>query len=296
MGEDVFHKFAIAALLCGLPGVALAADEKQERKPDWAVAVDGGTTFGGGLGNQPFVSLSLTRNLDDNYVRVSVSQISADTNARTAIFVPATTRLVRLSGGLALGDFTLEGYGTFGDRAFDARNVRRANNTTINISSSGSIAGGGASLTYDLALSERLFLSPYVAIDYSRITTARVVTGTGLANPLLLNESQSGVTGSGGATLQYVFGPKDRHLLAFTGSALTTSNDASVNRSNATGATGNALGVLNGNGVSDTWGEIALTGSFGLNDRLSFTVNAVRTLGFAIGDTTSISGGLRLAF
>lgn len=292
----MFHKVLIAALACGLPGVALAADEQDKRTTDWAVALDGGTTFGGGLGNQPFVALSLTRNLDDNYIRLSVSQISADTNARTAIFVPATTRLVRLSGGLALGDFTLEAYGTIGDRSFDARNVRRANGTTVNIASSGSIAGGGASLTYDIALSERLFLSPYVGLDYSSITTARVVTGATVTNPLLLNQTQSGVTGSGGATLQYIFGPKDRHLLAFTGSVLTTSNNASINRSDAVGTNGNALGVLGGNGVSATWGELAATGSFGLTDRLSFTVNGVRTLGFNGGDVTSISGGLRLAF
>lgn len=291
-------KYMIVLGLLMAPTVAHAAEEKEQSDPPlkWSVGVDGGISAGGGQGTQPSVAVTITRNFGEHYVRLSLSQLSADPSARNQILVPATTRQISLAGGLAFGDFTLEGHASFGDRAFRARDIRRPNSQLISISSSGSIAGGGASLTYDLALNDSLFLSPSVAIDYTRITTARVINLTGAAAPTLLNQSQSGVTASAGVALQKLFGPRSRHAVAINGAVVTTSNNASVNRSNVVGAAASGINILQGTGLSDTWGEIGGVASFGLTRQVSFTVNAVRTVGLSFGNITSVTGGFRLAF
>jgi len=70
-----------------LPGIAQAAEEKEQSEPPlkWSVGVDGGISAGGGQGTQPIVAVTITRNIGEHYVRVSFSQLSADPSARALV-------------------------------------------------------------------------------------------------------------------------------------------------------------------------------------------------------------------
>lgn len=279
-----------------LTGAARAeTPDKPDEKPlPWSFSIDGGTSTGGGQGDQPFIAIGLTRHIGNGYVGLGASQIEADTSGRLGTLLPATTRQLKLSGGIATGPWSFDIYGAIGDRRFDATLFTRAAGTAT-LNQSGQTAGAGGSVTYDMPVGRGWFLSPSVSVDYSHVETERVLTGPG-GRMTTQRQPEDGVTGTAGMALQRIFGHHGQHALALTAAFVTTSNDAAVNRSIATGTAARALGILQGAGGADSWGEFGAMASFGLTRRLVFNLSASRTAGIAQGDSTSVSGGFKLRF
>lgn len=282
--------FLAITALCA-PGSAIAADDDRKK---WAIAIDGGTSTGGNQADQPFVAVSVTRDIGDSYVQLSVSQIMASDGGSVRDAIPATTRQVKVAGGTSFGALSIDAYASVGDRVFKSARIDRKGRT-ITLAAGGSTASGGIAVTYDHSLSSTLFLSPFLALDYDRVDTARVLVRPG-GGITAVSQPQTGLTGSGGIALQYLFGPSHRHAVVGSATFVTTSNDSAVNRSNAAGGVAKSLGILAGSGRSDSWGELGAIASYGLSDRLSVNIAGVRTLGFGGGDSTSVSVGTRLAF
>ncbi len=277
------------ASLCW-PVTAVAAETGHQ----WSLAVDGGTSTGESQPDQPFVSASITRDIGESYVQLSVSQIATADGGSVRDAIPATTRQVKIGAGTTFGAVSIDGYAIIGDRQFKSARIDRSGRT-VSLETSGSTAGGGVSFTYDIALGAALFLSPYLAVDYNRIETARVLTRPSGA-VTAVQQPETGVTASSGIAVQHLFGPHHSHAIAGLASFVTTSNDAAVDRSNAAGGAAKSLGILAGAGNSDSWGELGAIASFGLNHRLSVNIAGVRTIGFDGGDSLSISAGAKITF
>jgi outer membrane autotransporter protein len=190
---------------------------------------------------------------------------------------------------------SLDGYVSLGRRKFAPEAFQRANGTAIAIASNGKTSGIGASLTYDASIGKHLFLSPFVALDYARIDTARAFT---LPNGGLISqkEKQDGVTGSIGASLQLLFGKDDAHSLGPYAALVSSSNATAYSRGSAPAAMARLLGTLDAAGRKDSWGEYGATASFKLAKPLRIDVSVVRTAGFIGSESTSASAGVRVRF
>jgi len=163
------------------------------------------------------------------------------------------------------------------------------------ISSSGNAFGVGGAISYDLALNQRLFLTPTIAVDYNQLDIARVLQGqngeiTGIEN------TEDGVTGTFGLALQRIFGADDNHVGSIVGNLVTTSNTTSFNPGTNQSAVLRALATRDQPGQKDSWSEVGVAFSFALGKRLRLDLSVLQTIGFLNSDATSFSTGLRYSF
>jgi len=282
----------LAAATALVPGIAGAAEK------NWTLDVSGGLTALGDEGDQPFVRVGIRRDFGDVYVRLSGTYIdSEEPDGRGAAFVPASSKQISLSAGWQLGDLTIDAYGTLGDRDFKSVTIQRPGGSQqLTVDTNGDLAALGIGLAYDFAATSRLWLTPFAALDYSRIDTARAVLGPGGSTLVVDESSEDGVTWSGGLTLQQQFGADAQHNIGLYGALVATSNTGSVVRTSRIGDTAGATRVLDGIDDGDTWVEFGLVGGFGLSDSVSLDYSIIRSAGLNPSETTAASVGLRIFF
>jgi Autotransporter beta-domain len=282
--------------IAALTAISLAqpAWAQSEERP-WSVSLSGGTTSLENRGDQPFASLSLTRNVADGYVRFTATHVDSRDGEGLLGVVPAKTNIVSLGGGIALGEISLDGYASIGWREFGGESFQRRTGQSITVTSNGKTAAVGASLTYDVPLGDQGFLSPFVSVDYSRVDTARAIIApaVGLVSR---TEKQDGVTGVLGATATYMFGPAQAHSVGGYAAIVTSSNTTSYNRGTSPITAARVLGTLDVPGTKDSWGEYGATASFRLAQPMRIDLSVIRTVGFVGSESTSGSVGLGFSF
>lgn len=293
--SGVFMKLGFTAILASvtLTQPALADTDRETSK--WSVSISGGSTTLENRGNQPFYSIGVTRNLGNGYVRIAATHVDTRDGQGLLGAVPAKTNQITLSGGTSFGSFSLDGYGSLGKRKFGAEAFRRANGASINIASNGKTAAFGASLTYDLPLGQHGFFSPFAALDYSRVDTARAIVAP-VAGLITRKEKQDGVTFTLGGTAQRLFGTGDAHSVGLYGAFVTSSNTTAYNRGTSPVAAARLLGALDVPGSKDSWGEYGATASFRIAKPVTIDLSVIRTAGFVGAESTSGSVGLRFSF
>ena len=281
-----------AVLAAAVPGTALGAEQP------WTLDISGGLTALGDEGDQPYASIGIRRDFGDMYVKIAGTYIDSDApDDIGAVFVPAESKQLTLSAGWQLGDLGIDVYGTIGDRDFKSVSVQRPGGTQrLTVNTSGDLFAIGASLAFDIAAGERWWVTPFAALDYSKIDTARVVLGPG-GGTLIVDESdEDGVTGSGGVTVQRQFGDEARHSVGLYGAFVTTSNTSSLVRTSRSGDTTGATRILDGVGSGDTWVEFGLVGGFALSGSVNLDYSVIRSAGLRPSETTAASLGLRFFF
>jgi outer membrane autotransporter protein len=286
------YLIGLAVLASAVPAAAIAAERP------WTLDVSGGLTALGDEGDQPFASIGIRRDFGDMYVRLAGTYIDSDEpDDIGAAFVPAESKQLTLSAGWQLGDLGIDIYGTIGDRDFKSISVQRPGGTQrLTVNTSGDLAALGASLAYDIAAAERWWVTPFVAVDYSQVDTARVVLGPG-GSTLRVDESEEdGVTGSGGVTVQRQFGDDARHSVGIYGALVVTSNTSSLVRTSRVGDTTGATRILEGVDNGDTWVEFGVVGSFVLSQSVNLDYSLIRSAGLRPSETTAASLGLRFFF
>ncbi len=283
---------ALLATVC-LARPAAAKDAGDDA--GWSLSLSGGTTTLENQGDQPFASIGLTHAFGESYARITGTHVSTRSGQGLVGAVPAKTDQLTLAGGTAFGAFSLDAYVSLGQRHFSPERFQRANGRTITIASNGHTRGAGAALTYDAPLGDHAFFSPFVAVDYARIDTARAITRPN-GSLVSQTETQDGVTGTAGATLQYLFGTGSAHSLGPYGAFVTSSNTTAYTRGAAPVAMARLLGALDVPGRNDSWAEYGASASFALARPLRLDLSVVRTAGFAGRDSLSASAGLRVSF
>lgn len=290
-----FMKSALAAILASIIFVQPAQAETEKAAPNWSVSLAGGTATLENRGDQPFVSLGVTRNLKNAYVRLSVTHVDTRDGQGLLGSVPARTNQLTLAGGTSFGPVSLDGYVAFGKRKFGAEAFRRVTGQTINITSDGKTSAIGASLTYDIPLGQHGFLSPFAALDYSRVDTARAIA-VPVRGLITQKEKQDGVTFTAGGTAQFLFGAEDAHSIGAYGAFVTSSNTTAYNRGTSPVAAARLLGALDVPGVKDSWAEYGATASFRIARPMRLDLSVIRTAGFGNAQSTSGSVGVRFSF
>jgi Autotransporter beta-domain len=288
-------KFLASAALALVSLPATAEAKEADDAARWTLSLSGGTTSLENRGDQPFASIGISRAFGDSYVRLTGTHVSSRDGQGLTAAVPAKTYQISLAGGTSFGAVSLDGYVSIGRRHFAREAFQRANGTSISIASNGKTSGVGASLTYDAAIGKHMFLSPFIAVDYARIDTARAITRPN-GSLIAQKEKQDGVTGSLGASLQILFGQDDAHSVGPYAAFVSSSNTTAYNRASAPVAIAKLLGTLDAPGGKDSWGEYGATASFRIAAPLRVDLSVVRTTGFQGSNSTSASAGVRFSF
>ncbi len=276
--------------------ISPAAYAQSDTAPKWRLDVSGGITSFGGDQEQPYISTTLRRDLGDLYVSLGGSLVGYDGPAPAiGETIPATTRQAVLGFGYQNDALSLDSYVSLGDRDFDTIDIATQNGAVVQFEADGSSWGSGIAITYQQPLGGRWFISPFASLDYSEIDTVQAIQGP--VNQLFAREvEESGVTGSGGATLQYALGEEFQHSLGFYSAFVATSNAASTTRIGAAGSATSASQPVAGAGDGDGWFEYGASASFSLSDRVFLDFFVSRTAGLRFGEATSGSVGLSFTF
>ena len=104
---------------------------------------------------------------------------------------------------------------------------------------------------------------------------------------------EKGVTGVAGLSAERIWAGGSLGLY-LAGAA--TSNSASINRQGSGLAASRTQQLVPADDEGDSWFEYGVTGSLQLTRDLSVDALLVRTAGFARGEATSASAGLRVRF
>lgn len=286
----------MAPMLLSAPAAAQEAAPGQAPEKDrpWTLSLTGGITAVQAQSDQPFVALGLARNFGDAFVKAELTYVGSG-NAR-ALTIPADTWIGTLSAGTYAGNLGLEGHVSLGTRRFDASSFRTQAGTPITVGRSGSLFGIGGSLSYDIAVADAVFVTPYVGVDYSKIDFAVALTGPNGRPVNSQQQSSDGVTGSAGVSISHVFA-NDGGSVALSGTFNTASNIAAVAQVGAgqrtAAGTPRLVDTLN---VGGSWGELAGSVSFNASKAIAVDLSVIQTLSFPFGDTTAGIVGLRFRF
>ncbi|QLC23956.1 autotransporter outer membrane beta-barrel domain-containing protein [Parasphingopyxis algicola] len=286
----------LALTLAITPHSVYAQGDDASDQRNWSIMVSGGITAFGEDQEQPFVSAALRREFGDFHL--SLGGVLVGYDGPPPIIgdtIPATTRQLVLGAGYGTSAFALDAYISIGDRDFDRIMLTAPNGTILNFNADGSSRATGASATYQIALGGRWYLSPFVALDYSEIDTLQAIAGP-TGDLVARRISESGVTGSGGATLQYALGMQSQHSLGLYTGLVSTSNAASTTRIGRTGAVTSATQRIDGAGDGDTWLEYGVSTNFTLSQAVVLDLAVSRTTGLKFGEATSASAGVSVAF
>lgn len=272
------------------------AQEQIEKNPDtnWTIGISGGVTSIEGNSDQQFGSISLSRDFGDAYAGISLTHVDSGNVAGLINAVPASTTEMGLNAGTSFDALSFDGYLSVGKRNFDVESIER-NGLMASISSSGNAFGIGGAINYDIPLSNSIFLTPSVAVDYNELDTARIVQGPS-GQQVAIENNENGVTGTFGLAAQKIFGNSGNHVGALLANIVTTSNTTSFNPGTSQSAVLRALATRDQPGQKDSWAEIGGAVSLAVAPKLRLDISALQTIGFLDTDATSVSLGLRYAF
>jgi hypothetical protein len=274
----------VLALLC-LPGTASAAN--------WTLELSGGLAALPDEGSQPFLAATLSRDLGALQLRGGIAWYGgSDEEAAAMALLPAETWQATVGAGYLTGRVLIDVYASVGRRRFDpvVRDLR--NNQVFRFETEGGLFTLGGSLTLDAPLGGGWTAAPFVSASYSALDTARTITPPTGA-PLIDERTEKGATGSVGLSLERAWAGAS---LAFYAAGAATTNRASVDRQGSATLAARVPGLTAAADGGDAWLEYGLSGSVALSQRVSLDAAVVRTAGFADGETTSVSAGLRLRF
>ncbi|WP_164157611.1 autotransporter outer membrane beta-barrel domain-containing protein [Sandarakinorhabdus rubra] len=287
-------KRVMVALLALAAAPALAQANAADDSRPWTLSASGGITAIQAQADQPFVGLGLRRDFGSSWVKLEGTWVGSG-DARGAT-IPADTWIGTLSAGTYVGNLGLDAYVSAGRRSFDGAALRGPGGQAITVDRSGSIFGVGGSISYDLALSERLFLTPFVGADYNNIDFAAALTGPGGGVIGSQRQSSDGITGSAGVSLAHLFA-NDGGSIGLSAAVSTASNIAAVGQVgfvNRPGANTPRFADIPNEGGS--WGELGASLSLNASKAVAIDLSVIQTVSFPFGDTTAGIVGLRFRF
>lgn len=288
---------AAAMLVAGAGGAAAqegGAAAPAEKDRPWTLSLLGGITAVQAQADQPFASLGLSRNFGNAWVKGEITYVgSGDARALT---IPADTWIGGLSAGTYVGNLGLEAHALLGTRRFDASSFRNAAGAAITVGRSGSLFGLGGSISYDIAVADRLFITPYAGVDYNQIDFAVALTGPAGRPISSQQQSADGVIGSAGAAITHMFA-NDGGSIGLNAAINTASNIAAVAQVGTGQRT--AAGTprfVDAPKTSGSWGELGASLSFNASKAVAIDLSVIQTVSFPFGDTTAAIAGLRFRF
>lgn len=259
---------------------------------DWALDLSGGLAALPDQGSQPFAAAMLSRSLGAVQLRGGVAWYGGDNKGDSMELLPAETWQATVGAGYSTGRVLVDVYASIGRRNFDPIVRDATNGRTVRIEAEGGLFTLGGSLTLDAPLATGWTAAPFVSVSYSALDTVRTIIPPA-GNPLIDERTEKGVTGTAGVSISrdWAGGSFGVYL-----AGAATSNRASVDRQGSAVLAARVPGLFAEDEGGDAWIEYGLNGSIALSEAVSLDAAVIRTLGFADGETTSVSAGLRIAF
>jgi hypothetical protein len=297
-GSEMMLKQVMALAVAAIAVPALA--QRDDSRP-WTLSATGGITAIQAQADQPFVGLGIKRDFGSSWLKLEGTWVGSG-DARGAT-IPADTWIGTLSAGTYAGNLGLDAYVSAGRRSFDAASFRTQAGQPITVDRSGSIFGVGGSISYDIAVGDKLFFTPFVGADYNNIDFAIALTGPGGNVIGSQNQSSDGVTGSAGVSLAHLFA-NEGGSISVSGAISTASNIAAVGQIGfASGGT--TTGGRPGSNTprfadipnqGGSWGELGASLSVNASKAIAIDLSVIQTISFPFGDTTAGIVGLRFRF
>ena len=297
MKFSVYAALALSGALAFTSAGASAAT--QDDAANWTLSASGGITAIQAQADQPFAAIGLKHDFGSNWLKLEGTYVGSG-NARGAT-IPAKSWIGTLSAGTYAGNLGLDAYVSAGTRSFDAASFTTQAGAPITVDRSGSLFAVGGGISYDVALTDRLFLSPFVGVDYNKIDFALALFGPGGRPVSSQRQSSDGITGSAGVNLTHLFA-SDGGSIGVSAGVSTASNIAAVGQ---IGFGGGAQGGRPGANLprfadiptqGGSWGELGASLSFNASTAVAIDFNVIQTVSFPFGDTTAGIVGLRFKF
>ncbi len=181
-----------------------------------------------------------------------------------------------------------------GHRSFATQSLRERTGNRLTVDVSNTIFGVGTTLSFDAAVAGHVYASPFVSLDYNRVDTARTVNVRS-PMPFARNNGDTGLAGSAGATVSYVFGAHQGLRLTGYGAVSAGSRNQPFDDDSATVAT-RVVHALSKPAVNSVGVEIGVGTSYALTNDLRVDTAMVRA---SLSDgraTTSGTVALNLRF
>jgi Autotransporter beta-domain len=287
---------AIVQVACALAGAVLVASAAQAKdEPSWTLSASGGITAIQAQADQPFAALGLKRDFGTSWLKLEGTYVGSG-DARGAT-IPADSWIGTLSAGTYVGNLGLDAYVSAGSRSFDAAAFRTAAGNPITVDRSGSLFAVGSSISYDVALTDTLFLTPFAGADYNKIDFAVALTGPAGRPISSQRQSSDGVTGTAGINLAHLFAGEGGSV-GVSAAISTASNIAAVGQIGfaTRGTAANTPRFADNPNQSGTWGELGANLSFNASKAIAVDLSVIQTVSFPFGDTTAGIVGLRFRF
>ncbi|MEP3227523.1 MAG: autotransporter domain-containing protein [Parasphingorhabdus sp.] len=281
----------VMVALCGATPVHAAEGEVNKQ---WEIGFSIGTNMIADAEDQTSITASVTREFDDAYLRLAASFSDPIATPGLLQSVSSKTQQISVSGGIGANAFSIDGRLSLGRRQFESESIATNFNPLV-IDSDGTIFGVGASVTYDIAVSDHGFLSPSIGLDYDSVDIARLVT-TPAGRLINAKEREHGFSGSAVISYAHVFGDNLDHNIGPYVALVASSNNVAFS-SAATGERAVQLDAIrNIPGQGDIWLDFGGSASFGLSKNLRLRLSASQTLGFAGPEASSLSAGISIRF
>lgn len=181
-----------------------------------------------------------------------------------------------------------------GHRSFATQSLRERTGHRLTVDISNTIFGVGTTLSFDAAVARHFYASPFVSLDYNRVDTARTVNVRSPV-PFARNNGDTGLAGSAGATVSYVFGAQENFRMMGYGAVSAGSRSQIYDDDSATVAT-RVVHALSKPAVDSIGVEIGVSTSYNLTSDLRVDTAVVRA---SLADgraTTSGTVALNLRF
>jgi Autotransporter beta-domain len=179
-----------------------------------------------------------------------------------------------------------------GHRSFDTMSTRRATLGWV-LTNNGNALGVGTTGTYGIRLAKAWRFTPFVSIDYNHIDSARYVDRAS-PRPYMVNNADTGFTGTMGATVSHRFGVERRFRAIAYGAMIAATDTGGPPRE--FGSVGARLVDAVGNsGIEAMWEEVGMGVDYRLTPRARLSGALVQTIDRRDGEAMSAKFGLRIA-
>lgn len=289
MTRPVVTAIGLLGCLLAAPAAAGQTATSEDKLPSWMIGVSGGTISRDGDDTHADGTVSLTRRLGKDYVRLSAVRFGAAVDEGAAV-QHSTYTIGFLSGGTVLGHWFVDGYAAAGIQHYGSL-ANPLGTQAITGSQSSGVYAGGIDGGYVKWLGSAWSLTPSLSAQYVRSQAIQYQPTP--AGPQIGRINEDGITGGATLRLDRWLGADRQHDIGIYVSGLDSSNASAPLIS---GARGDQSPTMPGLRSSDAWLEAGANASVRLSKRLYLDVAGARTVGLKSGDVTTSSVGARIVF
>ncbi len=160
------------------------------------------------------------------------------------------------------------------------------------LSSNGNALGVGTTGSFGVRLSATTRLTPFVALDYNRIDSARYVN-VGSPRPFTGNNADTGFTGTLGAVVSHRFGAERKlRAIAFGAIVAATSSGARPREYGSVGA--RFADAIGNSDVDASWGEAGVGVNYRLTRNARLNGVLLQTINRMDGEAVAAKLGLQI--